>query len=70
VQPLAMHEVNLASGNSWQFGEQETGLARRDDPCSAWKMMREKQLTQPEQSHSAVTAGAGGTRCCLQFVFI
>lgn len=39
VQPLAMREVNLASVNVWRFGEQKTGWARMDDPCSALEMM-------------------------------
>ena len=30
----AMHEVNLASGNAWWFGEQQTGMAHRDAPCT------------------------------------
>jgi hypothetical protein len=39
-----MHEVNLASGNAWWFGEQQTGMAHRDDPCSDWKMKGRKHL--------------------------
>lgn len=58
VQPLAMHEVNLASVNVWRFGEQETGLACRDDPCSALEMMeRGEQPSQTEGFHSYCNCG-------------
>lgn len=69
VQLPAMHEVNLASGNAWWFGEQQTGMGHIDEPCSVWKIKVGNHLIQPWEASiphiSCQNQGRGGGRNSL-----